>query len=389
MLKNQALKFVPTAPVWEAVLDIWRRVVDRLGTPIVPLPGSASSREALFVRANENLRVGALDGAAELFAELLSADPDNPIAARQGQDAVQDLRGGVEVSPGDRSPAPVTTPMARRGMPDRHFAVRNRGIFAAEIVAYTKVLRAGQAKRRAHVYFGRGNAYLANGRPKLALLDYAFALKLDPNLANVLALRGEALMALGRTEKALAELDRAVQIEPRNTEIAGSRAIARLALGRLDDADADWRRQLELLPLDNAAARACVLLRLADYEGSIPALESACQGEPADPYWRLYLGTALARLDRPLAPAVDGAAVPATWPGPLLALQAGRISADEVLARADTPARRAEALFQLGVLAAAGARDQARQYWTQVVEIAPPEMIEHAAARHELRRLGA
>lgn len=385
MLKNQALKFVPTAPVWDAVLDIFRRAVDRLGPHVAPSPGSASSWEALYVRANESLRVGALDGAEELFAELLNADPDNPMAAIQGRNAVQDLRGRDEVSLSDRS---VVLPTARRGMPDRHFAVRNRGSCAAEIVAYTKVLRAGPAKRRAHVYFGRGNAYLANGRPRLALLDYAFALRLDPNLANVLALRGEALMALGRLDKALAELDRAVQIEPGNAEIAGSRAIVRLALGRLDDADADWRRQLELLAVDSAAARACVLLRLADYAAAVPALESAGRGEPADPYWSLYVRTARARLDPALAPA-DGAAIPDAWPGPLLALHAARSSPGEVLARADTPARRVEALFQLAVLAAAGAPEQARQHWARVIAIAPPEMIEHAAAAHELRRLGA
>ncbi len=388
MLKNQALKFVPTAPVWEAVLDGWRRIVDRLGMPVAPAPGSACSWEALHVRAHESLRLGDLDGAAELFAELLAADPANPTAALRGQDAVRDLRGWAQVSLSDRATGTMPEPSARRGMPDRHFAVRNRGVYAAEIAAYTKVLRAGQAKRRAHVYFGRGNAYLASGRPKLALLDYAFALKLDPKLADVLALRGEALVALGRHEKALAELDKAVQIAPGNAEIAGSRAIARLVLGRLDDADAEWRRQLELLPVDNAPARACVLLRLADYAASVPPLERACQGEPADLYWRLYLRTARARLDGVPAPA-DGAAVPSTWPGPLLALHAGRSSPDEVLARADNPVRRAEALFQLGVLAVAGAAERARQHWGQLIEIAPPVMVEHAAARHELRRLGA
>jgi len=388
VLKIQALKFVPTAPVWEAVLDLWRRAVERVGLSVAPAPGSASSPEALYVRAHESLRLGALDTAAELFGELLAADPASAAAALQGRDAVRDLRGWVEVSPGERLPMPAARPAARRGLPDRHFAVRHRAMPVAEIVAYTKLLRAGRAKRRAHAYFGRGNAYLASGRPRLALLDYAFALRLDPNLANALALRGEALAALGRHEQALAELDRAVQIEPDNAEIAGCRAIVRLALGRLDDAAVDWRRQLELLPAGNAAARACVLLRLADYAAAVPALESARQGEPADPYWRLYHQAALARLDRAETPP-GGDAVPPAWPGPLLALHAGQVSPAEVLAGADSPARRAEALFQLAVLASSGAPDQARRHFAEVIEIAAPEMIEHAAARHELRRLGA
>ena len=388
MLKIQALKFVPTAPLWDAVLDVWRRAVDRVGLSVAPAPGSASSPEALYVRAHESLRLGALDTAAELFDELLAADPANPAAALQGRDAVRDLRGWAEVPTGERAPMPAAGPAARRGLPDRHFAVRNRAMPVAEIVAYTKLLRAGRAKRRAHAYFGRGNAYLASGRPRLALLDYAFALRLDPNLANVLALRGEALAALGRHEQALAELDRAVQIEPDNPEIVGGRAIAHLALGRLDDAAVDWRRQLQLLPAGNAPARACVLLRLADYAAAVPALDCARQGEPADPYWRLYHRAALARLDRAgTLPA--GEAVPSAWPGPLLALHAGLLSPAEVLVRADNPCRRAEALFQLGILASASAPEQARQHWAQVIETAAPEMIEHAAARLELRRLGA
>ena len=387
MLKIQALKFVPTAPLWEAVLDLWRRAADRVCVPVAPPPGSASSREALYVRAQESLRIGALDAAAELFDELLAADPDNP-AARQGRDAVRDLRAWADVPLGERSQGQMAEPAVRCGMPDRHFAVRNRRMPVAEIVAYTKLLRAGRAKRRAHAYFGRGNAYLASGRPRLALIDYAFALRPDPNLANVLALRGEALMALGQPEMALAELDRAMQIEPDSAEILGSRALACLALGRLDDADGDWRRQLQLLAPGDAPARACVLLRLADYGAAAPALEAARQAEPADPYWRLYHRTALVRLDRAGAFA-SGDAIPATWPGPLLALQAGQTSPDEVLARADNPARRAEALFQLAVRASAGAPEEARRHWDQVIEIAAPAMIEHAAARHERRRLGA
>ena len=168
----------------------------------------------------------------------------------------------------------------------------------------------------------------------------------------------------------------------------GGRAIVRLALGRLDAADADWRRQLELVPTEQASARACVALRLADYEAALPELQRALEKEPADPYWRLYRLTALHRLGRTAGqPGVDGAAGDA-WPGPLLALHAGQLSADDALTRADNDGRRAEALFQLGVFAYPQDREEARRRWQQVVDEAPPAMIEYAAARHELTRLG-
>jgi hypothetical protein len=76
------------------------------------------------------------------------------------------------------------------------------------------------------------------------------------------------------------------------------------------------------------------------------------------------------------------------WPGPLLALHAGRISEEEVLRRADNADRRAEARFQMGVLSVARDRGAAERHWREVVEHAVPSLIEHAAARNELSRLG-
>ena len=64
-------------------------------------------------------------------------------------------------------------------------------------------------------------------------------------------------------------------------------------------------------PARQAAARACVLLRLADWQAALAELERAIAAEPGEPYWRLYRATALSRLGRP----VDG---PAPVPKPPL-----------------------------------------------------------------------
>ena len=89
----------------------------------------------------------------------------------------------------------------RRGAPDRPFVVRNRGPFPAEIAAYTSVLLS--VKDRALPYVARGNALLAEGRAKLALLDYGCALSLKPDSHEIAALKAEALLMLGRYEEAL------------------------------------------------------------------------------------------------------------------------------------------------------------------------------------------
>jgi tetratricopeptide (TPR) repeat protein len=131
-----------------------------------------------------------------------------------------------------------------------------------------------------------------------------------------------------------------------------------------------------------------VLLRLADYEAALPELQRALEKEPADPYWQLYRLTSLHRLGRTAGAGFDGAAADA-WPGPLLALHAGQLSGDDALKRADNEGRRAEALFQMAIAAYPHDREEARRRWQQVVDEAPPALIEHAAARHELARLGS
>ena len=78
----------------------------------------------------------------------------------------------------------------------------------------------------------------------------------------------------------------------------------------------------------------------------------------------------------------------AAWPGPLIALHEGKLTVNEALRHADNPERRAEALFQLGVCAYSGDRDEACRSWRKVVETAGPDTIEYAAARHEIEKLG-
>lgn len=74
------------------------------------------------------------------------------------------------------------------------------------------------------------------------------------------------------------------------------------------------------------------------------------------------------------------------WPGPLLAVHIGKMSADLVLKHADSAGRKAEVHFQLGILALGRDLQAARQHFQQVVEFDLPFLIEHAAARHELMR---
>jgi hypothetical protein len=125
-------------------------------------------------------------------------------------------------------------------------------------------------------------------------------------------------------------------------------------------------------------------LRLADYEVALPHLETMVRNDRSDPYWEVYQCTALLRLGRPLS--ADVSVGGASWASSLLALQSGKASETEVMARADNPARRAEVLFQLGVAVHSRDPSAARSYWQQVVDAAQPTLVEYAAARNELAR---
>jgi tetratricopeptide (TPR) repeat protein len=364
----------------DRIMEAWRKILDRNGDRLTVL---VSAEDELFMRARNMARAGNLVGAAASFGEAAAVTGDF-FEAVEGHGEVLDMIGESEVAMSKYEAVRKVRAKSREGAPDRSFVLRRTGRFSAEIAAYTSVLKS--MKGRVLPFIARGNALLAAGRPEPALIDYESALLLKPGLPEALALKGEALSMMGNYDKALELFDAAFKTHPKDPDILSGRAIAYVALGRIDQADADWRRQLALLDGPRASARACVALRLADYARALIHLDEALKKEPSDPYWQLYRLTALTRLGKPAAMAE----VPVTepWPAPLFGLYDGRLSASEVLQQADNDQRRAEAAFQLGVLALAGEGETARRWLGEVVEMANPSMIEYAAARHELARLG-
>jgi tetratricopeptide (TPR) repeat protein len=328
-------------------------------------------------------RSGDLEMAASLYSEAASLEPTFAEAIESQGEAL-DVTGLRALATKQYELARKVRGDTRPGAPDRHFVLRQRGHFVAEIMAYDAVVRS--LSRKALPYLARGNAYLAAGQPENALKDYDRALRLKPNSPEITTLKGEALSMLGRYQQASEAFDTALAAHPNDAEALNGRAIARIALGQIDEANGDWRRQLDLLG-DRAAARACVALRLADHEAALAHLEGALVKEPADPYWHLYRLTAQVRLG--IAFGASSLSQLDDWPGPLLALHRGQKSEEEVLARADTDCRRAEAHFQLGVMALRGDRTSAERHWKEVVKRAAPSLIEYAAARNELARLGS
>jgi tetratricopeptide (TPR) repeat protein len=345
-----------------------------------PQDSGQTDYHRLYLRARALARSGAFEAAVPLYQRALDLEPTLD-EAMEGLGEALDILGQTERAMEKYAAARRIRAEMRPGAPDRHFVLRQRGHFTAEVLAYDAVVRS--LKKNALPFIARGNAYLASARPTEALANYNHALKLKRDLPAVAALKGEALSMLGRYSEAAHSFDAALKMQPDDAEALSGRAIARLGLGGLEEAKIDWQRQFKLLE-GRASARACVALRMADYAAALPELERALGKEPNDPYWHLYRFTARHRLGLPADPA--GLPSMDSWPGSLLSLIAGRITPDEVLKRANTEGRRAEAVFQLGVLAFDRDRHSAETHWKEVVERSSPSLIEHAAASNELAR---
>jgi tetratricopeptide (TPR) repeat protein len=341
------------------------------------------SPESLTLFAMAMARTGQLDRAAGILEERCQPTPDYA-ETMETHAEILDMVGESDRARDKYETARRLRAEVRQGMPDRSFALRGRGSFLIETVSYSHA--ANVVKDRVLPLMARGNAYLAEGKPQQALADYEQVLKVHPNTLQAVSLKGEAYSMMGRHNAAIAAFTAVLEKSPRDTEALSGRAIALMAQGKVDAANADWRLQLDLLAPMRAAARACVALRLADYEKAQPELKLARAKEPADPYWSLYEQIARRRLRRN-----DGASAPAPgdkWPAPLFALLDGSISADEVFAEAATPGRRSEALFVQGVMAfGRGDKSEASTRWNEVVAVGSTDLIEYAAARNELARL--
>ena len=340
------------------------------------------SPERLYLRARAQFRNGDKGAVLDLLKQAHALDPQFSDAL-EAQGEALDLSGDWNAAIGRYELARSIRRTARRGAPDRHYVWRQLRPSTAEVFAYGSVIKS--LRKHALPYLARGNAYLVGGRAEEAMADYERAYRLLKPSREVLALKGEALVGMGRYDEAAELFDTVLAARPSDFDALNSRGIARMALGRVTDANADWKRQRQIMK-GRPAANAYSALRMADYEAALAFLDQVAPSDKEDFYWGLYVLSMSLRLRRE-PPTVLGRADDG-WPGLLVAYLQGNATADEVLARADTPSRQGEAQFQFGVLASVRDPAVARRCWQCVVDVCPPTLVEYAAARNELARLG-
>lgn len=352
----------------EGASGLWRKRARRPEFLELDDPDPERQGQALFRRGRYRMRAGEIESALEDFERAVELLPSFAEAVASRAECL-DMLGQVAPARPQYEKARQLWAEERVGAPDRSYLFRQQGRLTFEVESYELALK--RIKTGSFPLSASGNANLARGRAEEALRFYDQALKIKDKDPALLALRGEALSMMGRYRQAIEAFTASLKANPKAPETLSGRAIALAAMGKIDRANADWRLQFSLLPETQPAARACVALRLADYDKALPELERAIARAPGDLYWALYRLTALKRLGRPLGtiemPAGDA------WPKPLFALLAGQAAPEDVLAAATTDGRRAEAQFQM-------------DRFKDVAERAPPALIEYAAARNELDR---
>lgn len=365
---------------WAAISRVFRlrRCLNAEGSPSSDLNGAHS----LYRRGLEHIRAGRWrDGLAALDrAVVLSPKFADAVEARA---ELLDAQGNLDLAAENYARARQLYAAGRAGMPDRRYVFRRKGSFAFEVESYRLVR--DKVKKKVLPMLAQGNALLSQGRAEEALTCYLDTLRTKPDLLDAIALKGEALLKLGKYREALEAFDRILEKNSRDAETLNSRGIANIALGRVVEAVADWGQQLNLLPETSAAARGCVALRMGKYDLAVREFERAAANEASELYWHLYHFVARRMANTPLgsSPSASGE----EWPGRLISFLFSPASPDVLLDRADSPCRRAEAHFVMGIAALPVNRDEAARHWQEVVAQDAPHLIEFAVARRELTEL--
>lgn len=245
----------------------------------------------------------------------------------------------------------------------------HRGDPGAAIAAFSRALGAGDlaAGYLPAAYFGRARAYLQKEQCQPALADVNEALKLRGNDAESYVLRAETEICLNQQEAAFADFEQALRLRP-SEHVYEQYAFQQWAAG-----------------LFAAAA--------GNFEAAVNA---SSESNPHLPYLILWYALAADRagaLDRKALAAHARKIDSDDWPGPLVELYLGKLTAERAeSAAADRNTQidaqhKCEAYFYLAEWQlAAGDRDGAKARLDQAVATCPHDFLEYSASMLEQKR---
>ncbi|HEX9200398.1 MAG TPA: tetratricopeptide repeat protein [Acidobacteriaceae bacterium] len=253
-----------------------------------------------------------------------SADPDTKIAGctvliQGGQETPENLSSAYEIrgvayddkgdydhAIPDLSESIRLNPRMAASFYSRGIAYNRKGEFDRAIQDYNEAIRMGLSS--APVYEARGHAFRNKGSYDRAIQDYNNAIRLDANYAVAYNDRGECFFHQGDYGGALQGYNEAIRLNPNQLIAYNNRGLVYLIQNRLTEAIADFEHTIFASPSSNAASNAALWLDVA----------SKRQGFD----------------DAHLLAQVASVADLSKWPGPVLKLDLGQLTAADLMAAA-------------------------------------------------------
>jgi tetratricopeptide (TPR) repeat protein len=322
----------------------------------------------------------------ESLNKCRSVDPDAKITGctafiQAGQDTTQNLsviynnRGTAYDDKGDYDRAIRDfnetihlNPNAEIAYYGRGYAYKKKGDYDRAIQDFNEAIHLNPNFERA--YYDRGNAYIDKDDYDRAIQEFDEAIHLNPNDANAYNNRGVAYERKDDYGHAIQNYDQAILLNSNYTSAYSSRGSAYFAQSNLTAAIADFVHTISAAPSSSAAVYAVLMLHVI------------MKRQGHDDAQQLARVAAAADLSK--------------WPGPVLKLDLGQMTANEVLMAAASPGsdrqkwRVCEANYFTGEDALLHhQRTTALARLKAARDGCPKGDTDYAAALAELKRLGA
>lgn len=182
-------------------------------------------------------------------------------------------------------------------------AYKKKENFDQAIQAFDEAIRLSPKFERA--YYDRGNAYIDKDEYDRAIQDFNEAIRLNPHNANNYNNRGVAYQRWGNNDRAIENYNQALSLNPNDVTTYFNRGSVYFAESNLIAAASDFKRTIAAAPSSSSAVYSALFLHIIMKR---KGMEDAQQ---------------LAR--------VAAAADLSKWPGPLLKLYQGQLTAAEAM----------------------------------------------------------
>jgi tetratricopeptide (TPR) repeat protein len=243
---------------------------------------------------------------------LLKADQD----ATKNRAVIYGSRGVGYYGKGDYDRAIQDTDQAIRLNPNEPsfyytsgLAYKKKGDYDRAIQEFNEAIRLNPNFERA--YYDRGNAYIDKEEYDRAIQEFNEAIRLNPNNANNYNNRGVAYKRKGDYGRSIQDYNQAIGLNANDTISFFNRGDAYFAQSNLTAAVADFEYTISAAPSSSAAVSAALLLHvIMKRQGHDDAQQLARVATVAD-------------LSK--------------WPGPVLKLDLGQMTASEVMMAATSP----------------------------------------------------